>query len=153
MKDQILCATVLLVASVGSSYAQADTPTTAKAICAEAHANIVRARLTYADKPLQDKLVIRKIFSQPSRHNEYHVELRYENEWQKKYPEIWLQGYYTMADEKLLKTPLMAHSVGDTIALHGTVADIELLEQSEDSPLQRPTCRINVRIDWNRAGK
>jgi len=152
MKNQTLCAALLLAASVGSSYAQ--TPPTAKAVCAEAHANIVRARLTYADKPLQDTLVISKIFSQPSRHNEYHVELRYENEVQKRYPEIWLQGYYTMADEKLLKTPLMAHSVGDTIALHGTVVGIELLEYSEqDSPLQRPACRISVRIDWDRAGK
>jgi len=146
-----LWAALLLATGLGS--AQAATPT-AKHICEEARANILRARLTYADKPLQDVAYISKIFAQPSRRNEYHVELRDENEWQKQYPDIWMEGYYSMADEKLLGTPLMAHSVGEPIRVHATVSDIDFVSHASDAPgQQRPACRLGVRIDWTKATK
>jgi len=146
----ILCAALLLATGLGS--AQAATPT-AKQICDEARANILRARLTYADKPLQDVAYISKIFSSPSRRNEYHVELRNENEWQKQYPDFWMEGYYSMNDEKLLGTPLLAHSVGEPIRVHATVSDIDLIDYGPDAPVQRPACRLGVRIDWEKATK
>jgi len=146
----VLYAAVLLVTGLGS--AQAATPT-AKHVCDEARANILRARLTYADKPLQDVAYISKIFSSPSRRNEYHVELRDENEWQKKYPDFWMEGYYSMADEKLLGTPLLAHSVGEPIRVQATVSDIDFVDYSPDAPNQRPACRLGVRIDWEKATK
>jgi len=149
-----LCA-ALLLAGLGSLSAQAaatNAAPTAKQICDEARANILRARLTYTDKPLQDVAHITKIFNQ-RQHNEYHVELRDANEWQKRYPDLWMQGYYSMADEKLLGTPLMAHSVGEAIRVNATVSDIDFVEHPADAPVQRPACRLGVRIDWEKAVK
>jgi len=140
-----------LLAVLGSAHAQ--TAPTAKQVCDEARANIVRARLTYLDKPLQDTLHIARIFSSRERFNEYHVELRNADEWQKKYPDMWAQSYYTMADEKLLNTPLMQHSVGDAITVHATVSGIELVEPATESPWQHPNCKLGLRIDWERAKK
>jgi len=149
----ILYTALLLAAGLGSASAQADATPTAKQICDEARANILRARLTYSDKPLQDKAYITKIFSAPSRRNEYHVELRDENEWQKRYPDIWMEGYYSMADEKLLGSPLLAHSVGEQISVKATVSGIDFVEHPADAPVQRPACRLGVRIDWDKAVK
>jgi len=144
-------------AAAASEQAPADTTAkapTAKQICDEARANILRARLTYTDKSLQDEAYITQIFAQPNRRNEYHVELRDENEWQKRYPDFWMQGYYSMADEKLLDTPLMAHSVGEQIHVQATVSDIDFINHSSDAPAQqRPACRLGVRIDWDKAVK
>jgi len=146
-----LYAAVLLI--IGSANVQAATPT-AKQICDEARANILRARLMYTDKPLRDVAHISKIFAQPSRRNEYHVELRDANEWQKRYPDFWMEGYYSMADEKLLGTPLMAHSVGEQINVHATVSDIDFVSHpAADAVPSRPACRLGVRIDWEKASK
>jgi len=148
-----LYAALLLVTGLGSVNAQAADPT-AKQICDEARANILRARLTYIDKPLRDVAYISKIFAQPSRRNEYHVELRDANEWQKQYPDLWMQGYYSMADEKLLGTALMAHSVGEQITVQATVSDIDFVNQPAEAPgQQRPACQLGVRINWDRATK
>jgi len=147
-----LYAALLLATGLVSVSARADTAPTAKQICDEARANILRARLTYADKPLQDKAYITKIFNQ-RQHNEYHVELRDENEWQKRYPDIWMEGYYSMADEKLLGSPLLAHSVGEQISINATVSGIDFVEHPSDAGQLRPACRLGVRIDWEKAVK
>jgi len=148
-----LCTALLLATSLASANAETAAASTAKQICDEARANILRARLTYTDAALSDVAYITKIFNQHSRHNEYHVELRDANEWQKQYPDIWMEGYYSMADEKLLGSPLMAHSVGDSITVHATVANIDFVEHDSNAPPQRPACRLSVRIDWEKAKK
>jgi len=150
MKYPSFCCAALLLAVFS---ANAQTAPTAKQICDEARANILRARLTYLDKPVQDTLHIARIFSSRERFNEYHVELRSADEWQKKYPDMWAQSYYAMADEKLLKTPLMQHSVGDAITVHATVSGIELVEPASESPWQHPNCKLALRVDWERAKK
>jgi len=151
INHRILCAAFIMATGLGS--AQAQTAPTAEQVCAEARANLLRARLNHLDKPLQDTAHIVRIFSSRERFNEYHVELRNEKEWQNKYAELWMEGYYAMADEKQLGSPLMKHSVGDAIQLHATVSGIDLIDPPQESPLKRPSCRLGVRIDWDRAGK
>jgi len=162
---QRLCAALSLAATLAAAHSSAQaqqttppagpaSPPGAAHICAEARANILRARLTYEQKPLQDKAHISKIFTDRARHNEYHVELRPRDEWRKQYPDLWMQGFYAIANESVLQEARIRHSVGDEISVHGTVTGIEFVPPPPDAPAQqRPACRIGVRIDWNQADK
>jgi len=154
----IVCSTLALLAGLGTSVQAQDGATpenapSAKQICAEARANILRARLTYGQKTLHDKAHIVRIFPERTRHNEYHVELRDADEWRKQYPDIWMEGFYAIANDSVLQEARIRHSVGDAITVHGTIAAIDFINPPADAPQQRPACRIGVRIDWNQADK
>jgi len=142
-------------AQQAASGADAPQAATAKQVCAEARANILRARLTYGQKTLRDRAHISKIFAHPQRHNEYLVELRDADEWRKQYPDIWMQGFYAIANEGVLQEARIRHSVGDEITVHGTIADIDFINMPEADTGQprRPACRLTVRLDWNQADK
>jgi len=109
---------LLLAFSTGAVAAQ-NAPPTAGGICTEARANLLRARLTHLQKPIRDEMVIARIFQ--SGINDYYAELREESEAHKKYPDRWAVAFYAIGQSDILSDSRIAYSVGDRIAVQGTV--------------------------------
>jgi len=140
----------LLLATSGIVTAQ-ELPPTASTVCAEARANLLRARLKYVQHPMRDRAVIHNIFH--ARMNDYHAELRPATEAEKRYPDIWLESFYALNQPEIMENSRLAYSVGDSINVQGNIIGIEFVEYSRiDDVPQRPACKITVSVDWDQAG-
>jgi len=152
MSHTLKLAVFALLGLVAShTMAQAPLPT-AKQICTEARANVLRARLKYLQKPMQDKAMISRIFAVDR--NSYNAELRPAGEEHKKYPDIWLESFYAIANDELLSDKRIDYSVEDVVTVQGNVIFIEFMPWPPGSANDlRPACKLTVRADWEQAGK
>jgi len=138
-----------IVGLLASNHVMAqETLPTAKQICAEARANVLRARLKYLQNPMQDQATITRIFAVDR--NSYNAELRPAGEEHRKYPDIWLETFYAIAKDDTLSDRIIDYSVNDIVNVQGNVIFIDFVSSSQDEP--RPACKITVRVDWDQAG-